>query len=258
MTAIDDDCHRLSKRENQYENILKSKLKILLAPILFLTVAVTLVLAIPLSNAKRVAEVPAQQESQPDGLLAEGEYLFSPYDKMFRRICRRHNVDWVLMSAIAYGESNFRHDAVSPRGAVGLMQVMPRIARSFGVEREMLFDPETNIDVAARLFKSMEKILRLPSSVSKRDRMAMTLASYNCGCSHILDARSLAEYYGDDADSWEVVTEYLALLSEEEFSTHEVVDYGEFIESDVTIAYVNKVLRRYDRYRDIKKNRKRV
>jgi membrane-bound lytic murein transglycosylase F len=238
---------------------LKKQLNILLPPLLFLLIVGTAVLVMPLQRAseKRGDKMSAEESSHQATLLEE-DYLFSPYDKMFRRICRRHNVDWVLMAAIAYGESNFRHDAVSPRGAVGLMQVMPRIARSFGVEREMLFDPETNIDVAARLYKSMEKILRLPSSVSKRDRMAMTLASYNCGCSHIIDARNLAEYYGDDADSWEVVTEYLSLLSEEEFSTHEAVDYGEFVESDITIAYVNKVLRRYDHYRDIKKKSKRI
>jgi membrane-bound lytic murein transglycosylase F len=92
-------------------------------------------------------------------LLSEGEYAISTYDNVFRRICGQYGVDWRLMSAIAYGESNFRHDAVSPRGAVGLMQVMPRIASSYGVEREQLFDPATNIDVAVRLFKDMERIL---------------------------------------------------------------------------------------------------
>ena len=98
-------------------------------------------------------------------LLPEGEYLISPYDKIFRRIGRRHNVDWRLMSAIAYGESNFRYDAVSPRGAMGIMQVMPWIAKSFEVEREELLNPETNIEVAARLLKSMERILRLPHKI---------------------------------------------------------------------------------------------
>ena len=190
--------------------------------------------------------------------LIERKQHPTDYNEIITRYSEEYNVPKDIIFAVVKVESDFDPDAESSAGAVGLMQVMPRIARSYGVEREMLFDPETNIDVAARLFKSMEKILRLPSSVSKRDRMAMTLASYNCGCSHILDARSLAIYYGDDADSWEVITEYLALLSEEEFSTHEAVDYGEFIESDITIAYVDKVLRRYDRYKDIKKRSKRI
>ena len=43
-------------------------------------------------------------DMEPEQLLSEGEYIISPYDKIFRRVCRRHNVDWVLMSAIAFGE----------------------------------------------------------------------------------------------------------------------------------------------------------
>ena len=189
-------------------------------------------------------------------LLPEGEYLISPYDKIFRRIGRRHNVDWRLMSAIAYGESNFRYDAVSPRGAMGIMQVMPWIAKSFEVEREELLNPETNIDVAARLLKSMERILRLPHKIQKRDRLAFILASYNCGASRIIDARSLAQYYEEDSLSWDVIAKYLELLDEEEYYNHEAVTYGKFREASITIYYVEKVLKLYDRYTHLDKRAK--
>ena len=225
-----------------------------LYPFLFLLLASACVVLMPLQSS-----APTTTEQKEDGLadlLPEGEYLISPYDKIFRRIARRHNVDWRLMSAIAYGESNFRHDVVSPRGAVGIMQVMPWIAKSFDVEPEQLLNPETNIDVAARLLRSMERILRLPREVEARDRLAFILASYNCGASRIIDARSLAKYYDEDSLSWDVVTKYLELLNQEEYYNHEAVTYGKFREATTTIYYVEKVLRLYDRYTRLDKRAK--
>ena len=128
------------------------------------------------------------------------------------------------------------------------MQIMPWIAESFDVEREQLLNPEINIDVAARLLKSMERILRLPSSIEPRDRLAFILASYNCGASRIIDARSLAKYHQEDSLSWDVITKYLKLLDEEEYYNHEAVTYGKFREATTTIYYVEKVLKHYDRY----------
>ena len=217
-----------------------------LYPLLFLLLASTCVALMPLPWT-----LTTKEEREKDGtedLLPEGEYLISPYDNIFRRIGLRHDVDWRLMSAIAFGESNFRHDAVSPRGAVGIMQIMPWIAKSFDVEREQLLNPETNIDVAARLLKSMEELLRLPHKTQRRDRLAFILASYNCGASRIIDARSLAKYYEEDSLSWDVIAKYLELFDEEEYYNHEAVTYGKFREATTTIYYVEKVLKHYDRY----------
>lgn len=185
---------------------------------------------------------------EPEQLLSEGEYIISPYDKIFRRVCRRHNVDWVLMSAIAFGESRFKPDAVSSRGAMGIMQVMPHIARHWDVTPEELLDPAINIDVACRLYKSMQRQLRLPKQVSERDKMAFTIASYNCGASRVIDARNLTEYYDEQKDDWTTVCDYMLLLTEEEFYNHEAVIGGRFKEPHITISYTNKVLSNYDRF----------
>ena len=187
-------------------------------------------------------------DMEPEQLLSEGEYVISPYDKIFRRVSRRHNIDWVLMSAIAFGESRFKPDAVSPRGAMGMMQVMPHIARHWDVTAEELLDPAINIDVACRLYKSMQRQLRLPKEMSERDKIAFTIASYNCGASRIIDARNLAEYYDEDKNDWVTVCDYLLLLSEEEFYNHEAVINGRFKEAHITIAYTNKVLSNYDKF----------
>ena len=187
-------------------------------------------------------------EPEPEQLLAEGEYIISPYDQIFRRVCRRHGVDWLLMSAIAYSESRFRADVVSPRGAVGIMQVMPHIANHWDVTAEELRDPAINIDVACRLYKSMQKQLRIPKTVDELDCIAFTVASYNCGASRVIDARNLTEYYENSKDDWTMVRDYMLLLTEEEFYNHEAVIAGRFREPHITIAYTNKVMDRYENY----------
>ena len=178
----------------------------------------------------------------------EPECIISEYDNIFRRIGAEQGVDWRLLSAMAYTESRFAADAVSPSGAVGLMQIMPYVARDFGASPEDLLDPEVNIDMAVRIMRSVEKMLRLPAGMAQHDRTALVLACYNGGYAHISDARSLACYYGDDPSSWESVAEYLELLGDEDFNNHEAVNFGGFGGFGETVAYVDKVLARYARY----------
>ena len=187
-------------------------------------------------------------DMEPEPLLEEGEYIISPYDDIFRRIARRHHVDWRLLCALAYCESRFDAEARSPRGAIGMMQVMPHIARHWDVMEDELLDPAINIDVACRLYKSMQKMLRFPKGTSERDKMAFTIASYNCGASRIIDARNLADSFDEPKYEWDSVKEYILLLSSEEFYNHEAVCGGQFKEGALTVAYANKVLDLYDRY----------
>lgn len=132
---------------------------------------------------------------------------------------------------------------------VELMQVMPHIARHWDVTAEELLDPAINIDVACRLYKSMLKQLRTPKSADEFDRMAFAVASYNCGASRVIDARNLAEYYDEPKYEWTTVSDYMLLLSDEEFYNHEAVNGGEFKEPHITIAYTNKVLHTYARFK---------
>ncbi|MFO7803333.1 MAG: lytic transglycosylase domain-containing protein [Desulfovermiculus sp.] len=77
-----------------------------------------------------------------------------------------------LALAVAHQESLFTPDAVSSKGAVGVMQIMPATGRDFGVSREMLFHPEVNIQVG--LLYLREQLLRF-------QRLDLALAAYNAG-----------------------------------------------------------------------------
>ncbi len=181
-------------------------------------------------------------------LLREGDYVISAYDAIIRNISEREGNDWRLMSAIAYHESRFRSDLISHRGARGLMQIMPSVARQFAVPAERASEPETNVWLANKLLTNILGSLRLPAEVPERDRMSMALASYNGGIGHVKDARRLARFYGENPDSWEVVARYLMLESEPEYYGNEVVECGRFTGGRRTLAYVDDVLGRYDKY----------
>ncbi|MDE6624488.1 MAG: transglycosylase SLT domain-containing protein [Alistipes sp.] len=184
----------------------------------------------------------------PVALLPEGQYVISAYDEIIRSISEREGNDWRLMSAIAYHESRFTADIVSRRGARGLMQIMPSVAGQFDVPVETISDPQTNVWLANKLLTKIGSTLRLPAGVSAQDRMALVLAAYNSGIGHVSDARRLARLHGENPDSWEVVARYLALKSEPEYYENEVVRCGRFTGSRQTLAYVNDVMGRYDKY----------
>lgn len=76
-------------------------------------------------------------------LLREGDYVISAYDAIIRNISEREGNDWRLMSAVAYHESRFRADLVSRRGARGLMQIMPSVARQFRIPVERPWNPKS-------------------------------------------------------------------------------------------------------------------
>ena len=181
-------------------------------------------------------------------LLPEGSYLISAYDNLIRNISEQEGHDWRLMSAIAYHELRFTPDITSRSGARGLMQIMPSVARQFDVPVTEVSNPETNVWLANKLLSKIMSTLSLPEGISEKDRMSIVLASYNSGIGHVSDARRLAKLNGENPNSWEVVARYLSLKADPAYYESEVVKCGRFTGSRQTLAYVNDVIGRYDRY----------
>jgi soluble lytic murein transglycosylase-like protein len=91
------------------------------------------------------------------------------YSEMVRRIARRYSVEWELVMAIIASESGGDPAAVSPAGAVGLMQLMPQTAVALGVDP---WDPEQNVEGAVRYFSSL---------LSTFGSVDLSLVAYNAG-----------------------------------------------------------------------------
>jgi len=99
------------------------------------------------------------------------ERTLSAYDQIIRAIAQKYSIESDLIHSIIRVESNYNAAAVSPKGAVGLMQLMPETAREYGVNN--IYDPKENIEGGVRYLKDLIKAFD-----GKTD---LVLAAYNAG-----------------------------------------------------------------------------
>ncbi|HYG83009.1 MAG TPA: transporter substrate-binding domain-containing protein [Pyrinomonadaceae bacterium] len=179
------------------------------------------------------------------------EYLTSrtgklcEFDGILKKYAVELNWDWRLLASQAFQESRFKPAARSWAGATGLLQLMPRTAREYGV-RDAL-DPEDNVAGAVRFLKWLTErwAKRIPD---ESERLKFILASYNTGAGHVEDAQRLTAKYGGDPSRWEDVSYWLLQKSTQQYSSDPVVKFG-FCRGLEPVNYVTLILDRFDHYK---------
>lgn len=190
---------------------------------------------------------PKPDSVKVDTLAVTPAGAISPYDPIFKQYAQEIGWDWRLLAAIAYSESGFDPNATSWMGARGLMQVMPRTAKSFGAEENELGNPEVSIRVASKILKELDGIMR--SRTGAGDRIKFVLAAYNAGSGHVTDAIALARKYELNPRVWsENVEQAMLWKMDPEYYNDSVCANG-YCRGTEPVDYVVKVLNCYENFK---------
>lgn len=178
------------------------------------------------------------------------------YVTAIRQNANAFGLDWRLIMAVMKQESQFDENAVSSRGAYGLMQVMPatglEVASRLGLKN--LSHPHRNIRGGTFY---LAKLYHLFEGAPDEDRLRLALAAYNAGAGRIHDAQDVASYLGENPFSWQVIEKVLPLLSKQHQALHSSIwdggkpRNGYFGKWRQTISYVQRVLQNYERYKSM-------
>jgi hypothetical protein len=110
-----------------------------------------------------------QPTQAPAKNARDGSLQSTPYGEIIASISEAHGVDPMLVRALIQVESNYKPRARSPKGAMGLMQLMPATAREYKVRNP--FDPRANIEAGIKHLKTL----------IDRFGVELALAAYNAG-----------------------------------------------------------------------------
>jgi len=119
---------------------------------------------VPYPQEQAIAQATAVLGPADDVLVAQ-----TSYDPIIESASGRHGVDARIVKAVIQVESGFQPRARSPKGAMGLMQLMPGTAREY--QSRNPYDPTSNIDAGTKYLSKLLQEFELP----------LALAAYNAG-----------------------------------------------------------------------------
>ncbi len=168
----------------------------------------------------------------------------SEYDDLIQASADTLGWDWRLLASMVYQESKFNPELESWAGAKGLMQLMPVTAERYGVDDRS--NPEESMKAATSVIKVLwDRFEDVPDTI---DRIKLTMASYNCGYGHVVDARALAKSEKLNPNIWDGnVAESMLKLSYPENYNKSIIKHG-YVRGVEPFTYVKQVFDRYDRY----------
>lgn len=155
------------------------------------------------------------QPADVTGILARMRTTLPMYREWFQQGQVLTGIDWRLLAALGYQESQWNPLATSPTGVRGLMMLTEQTADHLGVADRL--DARESILAGSRYLLQLRDAL--PARIPEPDRTWMALAAYNVGFGHLEDARVLAARRGLNPDSWVDLKQTLPLLARADYYT---------------------------------------
>jgi membrane-bound lytic murein transglycosylase MltF len=118
----------------------------------------------------------------------------------FRLYGNQNRLDPLFLASLGFQESMLNQGAVSPTGAIGVMQLLPATGESLNVGNIHLLEP--NIHAGAKYMGSLIYALSIDGELSDIERNFFAVAAYNAGPNNIRKARQLASTMGFDPNKW--------------------------------------------------------
>lgn len=174
-----------------------------------------------------------------EAFLERVRSALSAWKPLFVAAQEATGLDWRLLAAVAYQESQWDPDATSETGVRGFMQLTEETARHLGVADRL--DPGQSVLAAARYLRDLQA--KLPKRIVEPDRTWFALAAFNIGLGHLEDARIQAQRDGLDPDRWRDVRRALPLLALPEYYEKAKLGYAR---GGMPVAFVDRVRAYYD------------
>lgn len=152
-----------------------------------------------------------------------------PYEFIFREMAPEIGWEWYMLAAVAYHESRFNPTITSPSGAKGIMQLMSRTGRRFGLNDSTFYVPYDNIQAGTRYIHFLQD--KFYFIHNQEEKMKFVIASYNTGPGNVFEARRQAK--------------------ENELNAYRWADVEQFMTPAHTRTYVNKVLETARRFHQL-------
>lgn len=136
----------------------------------------------PVAAAETAVALPASPLATGAALTAPPPAIPQAFDELVTSLAKRHGVDARLVHAVITVESAYQPRARSPKGARGLMQLMPATARQYGVRNA--YNPAANLDAGIKHLRSL----------LDRFELKLAIAAYNAGEGSVLKFGGIPPY----------------------------------------------------------------
>lgn len=168
------------------------------------------------------------------------------YRALFHAAQVNTGIDWRLLAALAYQESQWEPRATSPTGVRGMMMLTAETADTLGISNRL--DAAQSVAAGAQYVSELRDAL--PPIIGEPDRSWLALAAYNVGMGHLNAARYLATTLKANPDSWYAMKKVLPLLAQPQYYRRLKSGKGRGGEAVIMVENIrvyNDILKRHER-----------